>query len=644
MRGALACVGVALACALPLPPQAIEGRDGSEPRIPTLREVGRTTGLGGQVLLCAFDRAGTRMLTAGDGGDFVWWELEGLHVRARHPAIARNVTAIALHPREPWAVLACRAEHATAGALFRLELSTGEVQRLAQRSAVALAFDPEGRWLAVVSPGPKRPEAEVFAVADLTTDAAPIAHATMPEGAMTHAVFARDGSALYVSDHTTSRSGGRHVRLSLPDGSSSHGPGVVLAFDPLGAVIPPQATRNVFAVADDGSAAARLDGDPLASLVVRLWPTRAEWDCAGWTDSWISKFWVAPGGAVVAADVQGQLHVLGPEVDRHRIAASHVAPVTGLVWSPDSRYLAVQSTGALRVVDRTGRTVRDRAGAHVVAAGSGDAEFLLGDFAVLRRWDAAADREVADAVRWRGGRPHLLISGRWELGSDEPLYGIAPAVPWLDGMLFGRGFAPCRRGPVRATADGVVTEVAHTDIQRAGMLEAGTALWDAGRQRALLAEFEPPVGCGTGRQWLNVFGTVRAFGREGREVAVYAFDSGVRWMVPIDGGRRLLVGLEDGKQCRLDGDSLVEDRRWQSATPLIWFQVLDDDRALAGDGQKVWLVSLPKGDLGPRVSGELTVPTGLGSLTSGVTRGVLAPDRRHLALVAGADVRIVVIE
>lgn len=189
-----------------------------------------------------------------------------------------------------------------------------------------------------------------------------------------------------------------------------------------------------------------------------------------------------------------------------------------------------------------------------------------------------------------------------------------------------------------------MTEVAHTDIQRADMLEAGTALWDAGRQRALLAEFEHPVGCGTGRQWLTVFGTVRAFGREGREVAVYAFDRGVRWMVLIDDGRRLLVGLEDGKQCRLDGDSLVEDRRWQSATPLIWLQVLDDDRALAGDGQKVWLVSLPKGDLGPRVVGEVAVPADFGSRTSGVTRGVLAPDRRHLALAAGADVRIVVIE
>ena len=635
MARSITRAGLALAGLLPLPAQTTSASQA--PPLPTLREVGRATGLGGEIRQCAFDGNGSRMLTVGHLGDLAWWDLASLTVLAHRAPIERYVTALALHPTEPWGVLACTAGGA-GGALFRVALPTGDVQRLAAGSPQGLAFDARGRWLAVISALGKKTTVEVFATDGLAPDSKPAASVVLDSGWRGHPVFARDGASLYLSDQGRDNAGGRHVRVFFPGGQSTPGPGAIVAFGDDGRAIVAQGGRETFAVADDGGAAALCEGEYLASRVTRLWPDRATWDCAPRTDSWLASPWVAPNGTVVVPDVQGQIHVLGPAPDQHRLVAAHGASITGLAWSPDSQYLALQSSAALRIVDATGTVVRDLPGAHAVVPGPQGGEFALATWSGVRRWDAASDRDLRTEVAWRGGRPELLISNPTELDWRAPLHAIAPMVGWLGGMLFGEGRRPCAPGPVRATEHGLVAEVPHTKIAGIGRpMHVVLALRDDQRDRVLLAEAAVPMSCGTGL-YGPVFGTVRAFGSDGREVAHAAFTRGVRWLVP--GEETLLMGLDDGAVCQLDAGSLVEANRWTLDSPLLWLHVLDPRRAVAGDGKRVLIVALPEGDSEPRVTAALTLPPDLGP----VTRAALAPDRRHLALASGADVRIVVVE
>ena len=615
----------------------IEGRDGSEPRIPTLREVGRTTGLGGDVRHCAFNATGSRMLTVGPLGDLAWWDLASLTVLAHRAPIERYVTALALHPTEPWGVLACTAGGA-GGELLRVVFPTGEVQRLRPGSPHGLAFDVQGGRLAVASTLGGKTAVEVFATAELGPDATPSMRVVLGSKRLGHPAFARDGTSVLVSDQGLVSAGGRHVQIRLPGGQTVPGAGAILAFREDGSAIVAQAGSEAFAVAADGGAAALCSSDSLANRVTRLWPERATWDCTPRTDSWPAKPWVAPDGTVVVADVQGQIHGLGPAPDRHRLAAAHRAAVTGLVWSADSRYLALQTSGALRIVDALGNVVRDLPGAHAVVAGSRGGEFALANWHGLRRWDTANDRDLHPELAWRGGRPDLLILNPTHLDWEEPVHAVAPMVGWQGGMLFGAGRRPCAPGPVRATEHGLIAEVPHAPIAGIGRpMHVVLALRDDRRNRVLLAEAAVPMSCGTGL-YGPVFGTVRALGSDGREVARAAFTSKVRWLLPA--GDELLAGLDDGCLCRLDAGSLVEERRWKLEPRLLWLHALDARRAVAGDGTRVLVVALPDGERAPRVTAELALPQDLGP----VTHAALAPDRRHLALASGADVRIVVIE
>lgn len=321
---------------------------------------------------------------SGDQGDFVWWDLAELHPLLRIPPVSSYVTAMAVHPEQSWAMVGVEGD---SGQVHLLDLAAGNSRPWWPWHADAISIDREGNLLAIAC---RRAGERWIAVFDCRggppqQGARPLHEVPLRDVHWPHLVFGPDGASLYCSELPRHFPGRSHVRIVLGSRTLTRGEGAIAAFASDGTALVAPRGRDAFAVAADGNTMAELpDAEPAGSVsraVARLRPSPARWDLGVQLDGWLDRVAAAPSGIVVASDVQGQLHVLGPEPGRHRIASAHRGIATGLCWSPDSRYLAVQGMGALRIVERTGRAVLDLPGTHAVAAGSAGPEFWIADHA-----------------------------------------------------------------------------------------------------------------------------------------------------------------------------------------------------------------------------------------------------------------------
>ncbi len=604
---------------------------------PAWSVLARVEARGGEVADCCFDRNGARMLTVGEEGDVVAWDLAGLRELARWPLPQRYLTALALHPDGDVAVVATTAGDFAQGQLHRLDLPTGERRALGGSYVQALAFERSGGRLVVVrrpTPEARAVRVEIWpTVALAAADGAPAFTVDVPELVWSWAVFAPDGTAVVLSDLREYSPGKRHVRVPLDGGAPVTGEGAVVAFGPDGAPIMAEGGRRSWNAAADGTFVVRCGTDWSDRTVERLGPDAHRWDLGARTDSWLQRVWAAPGGRVVAGDVQGQLHVLGPEREAMRVTSAHRGEMTGLVWSPDGRFLAVQAMGGLRVVAADGTPVREFAGSHGVLPGAAGPEFTLADRDGIRRWNAAVDRDVGAAVAFRGGAPALLGDRPRALTLEDPLYAAMAWRPLGSGWLCGAGTVGGKRVDlVRVGADGEVVAVPEAGIEGLYFgVDAGEMLGDPRGGHAVVAWFTQSGGCGTGMVGSTVFGAVRAFDSEGAERAARGFREGVWWLRRLPSGA-VLAGLGDGALAELDPLTLEERRRVPGGKALRWLEVLPDGRMLGGDGERAWWI---EGQHWQRRTAKL--PDGLGA----VRLSALAPDGRTLALGSGCEAWIV---
>lgn len=362
-----------------------------EPPLPkALVEVGRTTARGGNCARILLSGDGRHMLTVGEAGDLLWWDLAEQRLLRRIAGKGRFVSAIALHPTEPWAVVSTSLDGRWRGSVWRCDLDTGAVHDLWADYTPTLAFDAAGELLC----------------ADLRID--------------DH----RNRRVVYRS---------RTVRAGEP---------LVEEAGPFPTVLGMGAKKSQEATSPDGRLSVRCDGDKLfhsggARPEIRIDDV----------ETWLNTVAVANERTVAAADLQGCVHVRTP-ADQRMVFAGHTGPAHRLVFSPDGRFLAVVGLGATRVVDLEGKDIVEWTGTRIVLAGPDGADFWIFDRRGLRRWSASTRRDVAPAMRWEtpelrvvrslDGRPFALLA---EENPPFWLFSLGTAcvvdgVPWLGGDRF----------------------------------------------------------------------------------------------------------------------------------------------------------------------------------------------------------------
>lgn len=251
-------------------------------------------------------------------------------------------------------------------------------------------------------------------------------------------------------------------------------------------------------------------------------------------------------------------------------------------------------------------------------------------------------------MRWQGGWPRLLTGNPHSVAAEfeTTLCRSAPLLPIADGVLFGAARLDGRPSRhVLARGDGTLVPVPTGEAPDAHWLVHGGGVADPFRGRVLSCEFANLLGCGLEVLEPSVFGTVRSVAADGRSMLVQTFERSVYWLALSTDGRALWLGLDDGAVHELDPGPLEPRSRWRLPSPLLWLLPLDAERAIGGDGAVMRFFALPRQrEPGPQREleplGELRGLPGHGP----VQLAALAPDRRHVALAAGGDVRIVVLE
>jgi len=114
---------------------------------PRLREVARATGYGGNVRQVVISPSGSRMVSIGEEGDLLEWDLLARTLLRRIASHGRYVTAIALHPTEPWLVFCASPLGDFAGSVWRVALDTGAESELWPTYARDLQFAANGNTL-----------------------------------------------------------------------------------------------------------------------------------------------------------------------------------------------------------------------------------------------------------------------------------------------------------------------------------------------------------------------------------------------------------------------------------------------------------------------------------------------------------------
>lgn len=596
-----------------------------------LELVAQTQALGGEIQRCVFDSKGERMLTIGDRSDLVYWDLNAAKAVSRHELPTEFVTALALHPTEPWAYVAITTGDFEGGSQHVLDLDSGQWRELGRRYVQAAAFDPAGDRLGVVVRGTAAVDVEVFAATALDE---PIMTRQVAGWAWQHTFFTADAAEIVITDLRHANSSKGHVRIPLDGGPLQTGEAAVVAFAADGQPIPYGGRRDKWSAASDGSGIAwtsnkRVFHRPAGATA------DIEWDMRPYMDAWLQRLWVAPRGLVLVADVQDQLHLLGPEPGRRRLVAAHCGGVAGLTWSPDGKYLAIQSMGALRIVDRSGAVVVERVGTHGVVAGDSGSEFTLVDREGISRWNVAVGRQIGDTVKFQGGAPELLGNRPrpGALGLGGTLYAAMAITRARDGWITGLGRIDGRVSFVLHVApDGRVSPVATGRIAGAyhGM-QVGETISTADGSTALFSWFTQSGGSGTGMIGCTVFGAVRSIDPAGRQLGQTGFPAGVWWLRRVPGAAGLVAGLGNGQIVELDAATLNHDEWMTAPSPLRWFEFVSDDHAIGGDGKNVWWI-----DRRSHAQQLAALPDGMAD----VLLSAITPDRRHLALAGGREVWI----
>ncbi|MCA8967415.1 MAG: hypothetical protein KDC48_21215 [Planctomycetes bacterium] len=446
-------------------------------------EVGRTFALGGtcrKILIAADQR---HALTVGSHGDLCWWDLERREVLRHVAPRERYVAQVALHPVR--GMLAVSWTDGTSGAgspgVVVVDLETGAAVEWSPGKFDKRQFDAAGRRLA----------------ADSVADAA-----------AAQEVMGLDVAAL------------------LPDSDATEPPlGVDVSF-----VHDFYAARPATARSFNGEHEASIAGKYSLTCKLSLDGKAFVLPCP---ETWLEHFCVTDDGLAIADDQQGQVHFVTPD-GTMQLRAPHRGDALRLVFSPDSRHVAVHGLGAVRIVALAGTEELRLQGSHVALPGEAGGEFRIFERHRTWRFDAGSRREVGETATWQepsipmlSSRPVSIYRAFATTGLSSPWRTAVTAM--IDGAPWFVGSAPTNK-TYRWQGDG------WTVTEQAGVMSEGALLLHAHGDGALL------VCSRTNPSDDRTSSQVQELDAAGRKTWQWSTSGHCEWAVPDTGRARLWLG------------------------------------------------------------------------------------------------------
>lgn len=542
--------------------------------MPTLVEVGQARARGGDCRHIVASQDGTRLLTVGDHGDLLWWDLTQRRLLRRIEAKGRYVTALALHPSEPWVVLGGSANGDWQGFGWFCDLDTGATRELWPDFTTDVRFAADARSL----------------------------HVRLRAGETQHRAVAYDSAAVR---------GGQ----PLVDVAADVAPPAIEAGRDRRRARSPDGRHTVLA---KGSKLSRSGAEP------------RDYQLGAHVETWIDQCVVTDDGTIVAADIEGQVHVQGLADTDHTLLSGHVGDAHRLAFSPDGRFLAICGLGAARIVDLTGDAVVEWSGTRLVQPGPEGADFWVFAARELRRWSVSTQQDVVPPLRWVTPSLRLLrssgesgwgraIAGRSFHVQTFGAAGVVNGAPWL-GSDKPYQLRPWRfvEEQFRLVEDGS-GKVPVALVPRAD----GNVLFVTGTE-------------GHADLFERSYAYVTRFDGAGKRLGMWSEAGFPRW-VAVDGdSAEVVVGLEGGEVHVLSADTLAAITKRAFTPPLERAAVFDRGRLLVATD--TGLLLLDTNSLA--TLGALTLPVDLGR----VEALAVSRDHRHVAVAQGPDVRILRVE
>lgn len=529
----------------------------AQAELPKMRELVRTRAYGGKFEQLFVSPDSRRLLTTGEEGDLILWDLPKRVPLRRVEPRGRFAIAVALHPTEPWAVFTASTGKDFTGAVFCVDFETGATRELWPRYARTLRFLGEGTALRAEFHDGHGWSMETFASPSLRGSDAPRA-------------------------------------IDVPTEPTP--------LDPA----PPLIRPNLKTVTTQGA------------------PQRT-FDFSDRTEGKLGRCMIAPDGTPIAADSQGQLHVLGDKAADCVTLAGHLGPVHALAFSPDGCFLAISGLGAVRIVDRAGHEVAVFSGSRVVRPGPEGADFWILSPHRLERWNAATRAPCAEPLTWAEPRVRMLRSGSRtcyaEPGENwrRSLHTLAP-MAWLNEQDWvartgALGDDPMLRvaGEWRPLGDASAV----TDLLQP--LAAGGAL--------LMTLNRDPHGRGRS--------TLRRYDSAGLAQQVALLSGASTWMALAGDDEHVFVG-GGWSVFRLRIETLVQVDEVPRKPSILRMEPFGSGRLLASDGLSLHL--LHNRTLAPLHT--LVLPKDLDAIDT----FTVARNLKHVAVSRGSDVRILVVE
>lgn len=530
---------------------------------------------GGAFVAVSIAADSRRMLTFGELGDGIEWDLASGTERRRFPALAAGVARCCVHPHDPWAVVIARHPD---GRAYRLDFGSASCRALWPDPVLAFAFDGDGARAAVLFATPTGSRLAVWPEAALRAEPPPPPDRVHELRRWSRVWFHPIDGDVFVGDGTDA------WRIPADRPPQHHEGGLCAFLDDGTEVLASRTASNVAAA---------------GSNIVHGWSTitRVGTGPATWNVPDVSSRsspCIARDGTIVVGIEPGGLLVLGPEPDRRRRLVGHDGPVLSLSFDASDRFVAASCATHTNVLDVVTGTTREIAGASSIGTCAGEPGFLLLQSTALRHLDPASGtlttlRTLPDETivhpctrTWYGV---TSTSAFWWQPDRQTLWTAAAAPAGPDEV--------CVR-----FASGLVERLAARPARGERDYQHPVAFAARGRDDLLIATTGTPAQCWRSNTGVRWWSRIVRVSREGVVCRSRALAREIDWMRVSPRGAVVAVPGEKANVEILSARDLHEIRVVEiDADELRDLQFVDDEHAIATDGRHLLAISLPTGSV-----------------------------------------------
>ena len=395
---------------------------------------------------------------------------------------------------------------------------------------------------------------------------------------------------------------------------------------------------------------------------VRIWRDGAD-EVTAYVEALVRTVAVAPDGTVVAGDERGGLHLIRPDAEPVKLGGHAARGVRQIVFTPDTRYVAALTTGGITWVDREDFEARYIAGSFAIGPGEAGAEFWIADRSGARRFFAPRASYVGELVSWPddvSARMHRdsfggpqedvqQVRSLMRVGLSDAMVlrqGRTPRLHWFDPRedrfepLVDTNLPLANAGAVEVVWNPVRQVLVFVESQVERLGSGAAAGVPAVAPVVIPGEAGPRIRGGAAPEIVTAQHAIRVVGAEGRSIRSFSIDAAPTTLSVSPDGEAYLMATTDRRLLRFgldeSGAEILIHGETSTAKPFRWIGWLDDDLAIAHDGERLW--AFHPGTLEDR--GAVDVP----GPSRRIQAAALDDARTCLALATGAVVGVYQIE